>query len=71
MVAEHVLFLFRAISSGLIDKVPRAVREAQAIIAVQQKQERREFRRLANGLPVICFSSVFFVTSAYLVSDAA
>lgn len=56
VVAEHVLFLLRAISSGLIDKVPRAVREAQAIIAVQQKQERREFRRLANGLPVICFS---------------
>ena len=52
VVAEHVLFLLRAIFSGLVDKVPRAVREAQAIIAVQQKQERREFRRLASGLPV-------------------
>lgn len=52
VVAEHVLFLLRAIFSGLVDKVPRAVREAQTIIAVQQKQERREFRRLASGLPV-------------------
>lgn len=52
VVIEHVMFLFKAISSGLIDKVPRVVREAQAIIAIQQKKERREFRRMASGLPV-------------------
>ena len=61
VVAEHLLFLLRAISSGLIDKVPRVVREAQAVIAVAEKNERREFRRLASGLPVSFFSVLFFV----------
>ena len=73
VVAEHVMFLMRAISFGLIDRVPRAVREAQAIIAVQQKEERREFRRLASGLPVNYFvfwnvlMSSFTCCTRYLV----
>ncbi|CAM9477388.1 unnamed protein product, partial [Ectocarpus sp. 12 AP-2014] len=51
VVGEHVLFLLKAISSGLIDKVPRVVREAQLVMAVQQREERKEFRRRASGLP--------------------
>lgn len=52
VVGEHVLFLLKAVSSGLIDKVPRVVREAQLVMAVQQREERKEFRRRASGLPV-------------------
>ncbi|CAM9695456.1 unnamed protein product, partial [Ectocarpus sp. 13 AM-2016] len=51
VVGEHVLFLLKAISSGLIDKVPRVVREAQLVMAVKQREERKEFRRRASGLP--------------------
>lgn len=51
VVGEHILFLLKAISSGLIDKVPRLVREAQLVMAIQQREERKEFRRRASGLP--------------------
>lgn len=52
VVAEHVLFLLKAVSSGLIDRVPKVVRQAQAMLAIQQQKDRKEFRRLASGLPV-------------------
>lgn len=52
VVGEHVLFLLKAVFSGLIDKVPKIVREAQHAMAVQQREERKEFRRRARGLPV-------------------
>lgn len=52
VVGEHVLFLLKAITSGLIDKVPKVVREAQHVMAIQQREERKEFRRRASGLPV-------------------
>lgn len=52
VVAEHLLFLLKAVSSGLIDRVPKVVRRAQAMLAIQQQKDRKEFRRLASGLPV-------------------
>lgn len=52
VVAEHLLFLLKAVSSGLIDRVPKVVRQAQAMLAIQQQKDRKEFRRLASGLPV-------------------
>lgn len=52
VIAEHVLFLFNTVSSGLIDRVPGAVRKAQSMLAIQQQKDRKEFRRLASGLPV-------------------
>lgn len=52
VVGEHILFLLKAVSSGLIDKVPKVVREAQLVMAIQQREERKEFRRRASGLPV-------------------
>eukprot|EP00903_Cladosiphon_okamuranus_P007574 g7348.t1 len=51
VVGEHVLFLLKAVLSGLIDKVPKVVREAQLVMAIQQREERKEFRRRASGLP--------------------
>lgn len=51
VVGEHILFLLKAVSSGLIDKVPKVVREAQLVMAIQQREERKEFRRRASGLP--------------------
>ena len=61
VVGEHVLFLLKAISSGLIDKVPKVVREAQLVMAIQQREERKEFRRRASGLPVRLISFASFV----------
>lgn len=52
VVAEHLLLLLKAIMIGLIDKRPRAVREAQAVIALKEKEERKELHRKASGLPV-------------------
>lgn len=52
MLVEHLLFVAKIVMSGVVDKVPRVVREAQANLAIQRKKERKEFRRLASGLKV-------------------
>lgn len=58
VLIEHLLFVAKIVVSGVIDKVPRVVREAQANLAIQRKKERKEFRRLASGLPVRVFPSL-------------
>ena len=51
---EHLLFVGKAVASGVVDKVPRVVREARAKLAIQRKKKRKELRRRrrSRGLPV-------------------
>ncbi|CAN0242461.1 unnamed protein product [Ascophyllum nodosum] len=42
---EHLLFVGKAVASGVIDKVPRVVREARAKLAIQRKKKIKELRR--------------------------
>ena len=51
---EHLLFVGKAVASGVIDKVPRVVREARAKLAIQRKKKIKELRRRrrTSALPV-------------------
>lgn len=52
VAVEHLLILVKVVMTGLVDSTPRLVREAQAVIADKEKEERKANRRLASGLPV-------------------
>ena len=52
VVVEHLLFVGKAVASGVVDRVPRVVREAQANLAIQRKKKRKELGRRSSGLPV-------------------
>lgn len=52
IVAEHLLLVAKAVMSGLIEKTPRAVREAHALSAIERKKEKKELTRLRSQMRV-------------------